>query len=249
MANMEQTIIGARVSKPSFSGFPREGLAFLRSLKRNNRREWFQPRKDVYEEKVRKPMLELVDALNAALADFARNHITEPADSVYRVYRDTRFSADKTPYKTHIAAIFPRRGFPKHVWAGLYFSVSPEEVEIAGGAYMPQKDELRAIRRHLLENHDEFRRIAGDRTLRRLMGEVTGEQLSRVPKGFPADHPAADLIRYKQWYFDALLDPKLATTPKLYGEIVKRFRAMMPFIDFLNRPALGRKPSRSALLV
>lgn len=186
-------------------------------------------------------MIELVEAVNAALADFAPAYIAEPEAAIYRIYRDTRFSPDKTPYKTHIGAIFPRRGLVKHCCAGFYFAVSHEEVEVAGGVYMPTAEELRAIRTHLLEHHEEFRRLVKQRTLRALMGELQGEQLTRVPKGFPADHPAADLVRHKQWLLYVTFEPELATTPKLYGEIVKRLRAMTPLMELLNAPLVTRR--------
>ena len=99
---------------------------------------------------------------------------------------------------------------------------------------MPGPEELRAIRLHLLDRHTEFNKIVNRRGLQSLMGELKGESLSRVPKGFPPDHLAADLVRRKQWLLWTMLDPALATTPKLAGEIVKRFRAMTPFNDFLN---------------
>ena len=107
-----------------FPGFSPEALKFLRGLERNNRREWFQPRKETFETLVKAPMTQLVEAVNAELLRFAPDHITDPKKSVYRIYRDTRFSADKTPYKTHIAAIFPPRGLEKHASAGFYFHVS-----------------------------------------------------------------------------------------------------------------------------
>lgn len=222
--------------RSGFPGFPAEAMKFFRALEKNNRREWFQPRKEIYEEQVKAPMLDLVAALNAEMMKYAPAYVRELEKAVYRVYRDTRFSHDKTPYKTHIAAVFTRRGFERHAGAGYYFSVSPKEIEVAGGVYMPGPEELRAIRLHLLENHEDFRRQAGARTLRAVMGELKGESLTRPPKGFPADHPAADLVRAKQWLFWAMLDPALATTPKLFGEIARRFRAMAPFIDFLNAP-------------
>jgi uncharacterized protein (TIGR02453 family) len=222
--------------KSDFAGFPEVGFKFLKSLKRNNRREWFQARKEIYLETVRQPMTQLVDALNHQLASFAPDYINEAEKSIYRVYRDTRFSHDKTPYKTHIAAIFPRRGMEKHVGGGFYISVSPWDLEVAGGVYMPGPDQLNLIRYYLAGHAEEFRRIAGGRTLRRLMGEVVGEQLARVPKGFERDHPAADLVRYKQIYVDAALDPALALTAKLLPELVARFKAMQPLVDFLNRP-------------
>jgi uncharacterized protein (TIGR02453 family) len=213
----------------------------LRSLKRNNRREWFQPRKHVYDEKVRGPMVALVSALTAAMARFAPDYVREPEDAVYRIYRDTRFSPDKTPYKTHVAAIFPRRGLDKHASAGLYFSVSPEAVEIAGGVYMPTPDELRAIRLYMVDHHGEFRRIVRGRTLRALMGELAGAELTRVPKGFDCEHPSADLVRCKQWLLDIELDAGLATGPEIYEEVLKRFRAMIPFMEFLNAPLVAAR--------
>lgn len=193
-------------------------------------------------------MIELLTALNVEMMKFAPAHVREPESAIYRIYRDTRFSSDKTPYKTHIAAIFPRRGLAKHSCAGLYFSVSPEEIEIAGGVYMPMPEDLRAIRLHLLDHHEAFRRIVKGRTLRSLMGELQGDRLSRVPKGFPADHPAADLVRQKQWLVYVMLEPEIATKPKLFTEVVKRFRAMAPFLEFLNTPLVAAaKASRQML--
>ena len=232
-----------RMAKTGFNGFPEAGMQFFRGLKRNNRREWFQPRKDVYDAQLKAPMVELVTALTAEMMRFAPDHVADPAKAIYRIYRDTRFSKDKTPYKTHIAAIFPRRGLVKHAGAGLYFSVSPDEIEVAGGVYMPGPEELLAIRMHVAEHHEGFRRIVKSKKLRTLMGDLHGDQLSRVPKGFPAGHPAAELLRYKQWLFYVMLEPALATTPKLLGEIRKRFEVMMPFLDFLNTPLVKiRRP-------
>lgn len=238
MTSMEATIIGARRGA-AFPGFPAEGLAFLRSLKRNNRREWFQPRKHIYDEKVRAPMIELVNALNQEMLKFAPEHAREPEAAIFRIYRDTRFSPDKTPYKTNIGAIFPRRGLDKHACAGLYVSVSAEEIEVAGGVFMPTADELRTIRLHLAERHEEFRAILKAKQLRTLLGELQGDQLARVPKGFCSEHPAADLLRYKQWLLYVTLDPALATTPKLSTEVAKRFRVMAPFLEFLNAPLVS----------
>ncbi len=229
----------------TFGGFPEEAMVFFRGLARNNRREWFQARKNIFEEKVKAPMIELVEAINADLAGFAPHYVTDPKKAIYRIYRDTRFSADKTPYKTHIAASFPHRGLVKHACAGLYFSVSAKEIEVAGGVYMPGPDELLAIRRYLSDHHHQLRRIAGDRKLRSLMGELYGDALSRVPKGFPADHPAAGLLKMKQWLYYVILDAGSATSPKLAGEIRKRLRALIPFVEFLNCPLLARsKPVR-----
>lgn len=220
-----------------FPGFPPEALQFFRGLARNNRREWFLPRKPLFEEKVKRPMWELVEALNASMKTFAPDHVTDPAKAIYRFYRDTRFSKDKTPYKDHIAASFPRRGAACGS-AGYYVAVSHQNVGIGGGVYMPMPETLLAIRNHLSEHHEEFRTIISGAAVKRLFGGMHGEQLTRVPKGFVKDHPAEDLLRYKQFLLYIELPADLAGRPELFAEVQKRFRAMTPFVDFLNSPLI-----------
>ena len=106
---------------------------------------------------------------------------------------------------------------------------------------MPEPETLLAIRQHLAERHEEFRKIAAARAVHQLFTAVQGEQLTRVPKGYPSDHPAADLLRMKQYLLYVELPPDLATTPELYTEVVKHFRAMTPFVEFLNAPLLGKR--------
>jgi uncharacterized protein (TIGR02453 family) len=230
-----------------FSGFPPEAMTFFRGLARNNNRDWFQPRKEIYETKVKAPMCELVEAINAEMLKFAPDYINDPKKAIYRIYRDTRFSKDKTPYKTHIAAVFPRRGLEKHAGAGLYFSISPQGIEIAGGVYMPGPEQLLAIRTWLAENHAEFRKAS--RGPEKLMGKLYGDSLQRVPKGFDAAHPAASLIKMKQWLYDLTLDAKLATSAKLAPEILKRFRAMAPVLELLNTPLRAKIRNRQPAMI
>ena len=227
----------------TFAGFPAEAIRFLRSLKRNNRREWFQPRKHLFEQHVKTPMLELVTAINSQLTRFAPEYVNEPQKAIFRIYRDTRFSADKTPYKTHIAAWFRRRGAKDVHLAGFYFSISPEQIEVAGGVYHPSPQTALLVRTHISENHEELRRIVTSPKARRLMGGLQGDELTRAPKGFDAAHPAVAFIKKKDWIMDATLDPDLATTPRLYREILDRFQVMKPFIEYLNRPLLTQKKS------
>jgi uncharacterized protein (TIGR02453 family) len=215
--------------------FPPEALTFLKGLEKNNTRGWFQPRKEIFDSKLKAPMLEFVEAINAELLKFAPEHITEPKKAVYRIYRDTRFSKDKTPYKTHLGAIFPRRGLHKDLGAGYYFHVSAKEVGIACGAYAPGPEQLLKIRHFIAENHKLFRKE------KKLMGALQGTTLQRVPKGFDPAHPAVDLIKMKQWYWWVELDPKLATSPQLKSEIIKRFREMAPMVELLNKPLLGKR--------
>jgi len=187
-------------------------------------------------------MIHLVEAINAELLDFAPDHITDPKKAVYRIYRDTRFSADKTPYKTHLAAIFPHHNLGKQSSAGFYFHLTGKSVGIAAGSYMPGPDELRAVRTWLAENHKKFR-VASQKS-QKLLGKLQGSAVTRMPKGFDAGHPAEDLIRMKQWLYWVELDVKLATTPRLLPELVKRFRAAAPVIAMLNAPlsAFVREP-------
>lgn len=221
----------------AFPGFPPEALDFFRGLARHNNRDWFLPRKPLFEEKVKRPMYDLVDAVNAAMRRFAPDYVTDPAKAVYRFYRDTRFSKDKTPYKDHIAASFRHRQLGgEGGGGGFYFAVSHKEIGIGGGVYMPMPETLLAIRRHIEQNHQEFRKLIAARAVKRQFGGMQGEQLTRVPKGFCAEHPAADLLRYKQFLLYTELEPGIATTRDLYREIVTRFKTMTPFLEFLNAP-------------
>jgi uncharacterized protein (TIGR02453 family) len=237
--------------RSAFPGMPPQGIEFFRGLARHNNRDWFLPRKHIFEEQVKQPMRELVSAVNTAMMDFAPDHVTDPDKAIYRIYRDTRFSKDKTPYKTHLAANFRWRGSGRHEGAGYYFAISHKEVAVGGGMYMPMPEALLAVRNHIATNYVELRKVAQSRTVRRLLGDVQGERLTRVPKGFTADHPAADWLRFKQCFLYVVLDPKIATTPRLIRQIVERFRAMTPFIAFLNRalaPARKKIDARELLL-
>ena len=232
--------------RSAFPGFPAEALQFFRGLERHNHRDWFLPRKELFEEKVKRPMYELVEQVNGALAKFAPEYATEPARAVYRFYRDTRFSKDKTPYKDQIAASFYHRALAGQGAAGYYFAVNHKDVGIGGGVYMTLPATLLAIRGHIAENHAELRRILKAGALRRLFGEMQGEQLTRVPKGFCSEHPAADLLRFKQFLVYVELEPDLATTPDLYGTIVEHFRAMTPLMRYLNAPLAVRRKKLDA---
>jgi len=233
------------MKQSQFAGFPAEGIAFLRALAKNNDREWFTPRKAIFEENVKRPMIDLVAAIHREMLRFAPEYVGEPAKCVYRIYRDTRFSKDKTPYKTQIAAYLRRNGLPKDGTAGYYFAISPKELAIGGGLYMPPPDALLAARHHIAAHHGEFRSTFDTRKVRKLLGDLYGEAMTRVPKGFDAGHPAADLLKRKHWFLYAELDPKLAVSPGLVKEIVRRFEAMAPLVEFLNRPLLAQEKKKA----
>src|SRR5580698_9968686 len=149
--------------------FREAGLRFLRGLRRNNRREWFEDRKPEFERELKQPMLALITTVNAAIEDFAPTHLRPPQKCMMRIYRDIRFSSDKRPYKTHISAWWSREGLEKTSGGGYYMHVSPDEVHIAAGVYMPEREQLLAIRQYLLLHHSEVRRLLTDRKLRTKM--------------------------------------------------------------------------------
>ena len=227
-----------------FQGFPKEGIQFLRSLKRHNNREWFQEHKTIYESALKKPLEELIAALADDFGRFAPEIVATVKTSTYRIYRDTRFSKDKTPYKTHVAAVFPQKGLGKHEGAGFYLQIDPTEVLVGGGLYMPLPEDLNAVRNHIAENHRKFRAIVESRSFRKLFGMLGGEQLGRVPRGFAQDHPAADYLRFKQFLAGRTFASEIATSSLLQKRTVESFQGMMPLIHFLNEPILKARQHR-----
>ncbi len=225
--------------KNGFAGFSPEAIKFLRALKKNNDREWFQPRKEQFEALWKTPMTELVAALHREVENTAPEYVQDPSRAVFRIYRDTRFSKNKTPYKTHVAAVLRRRGLSKDGSAQFYFHVSPEEVTVAAGVYAPSPEELRALRNFLVEHFEQFQKLRGNAKVKTLLGELKGDRLTRPPKGFPVNHPASDLLRNKQFYFHVDLPASVATSAELFGELLSRFRAALPLLQFFNEPMAG----------
>jgi uncharacterized protein (TIGR02453 family) len=216
--------------------FPAETLRFLRALKRNNRREWFNAHRDDYEAYVRQPMTAIVERLAVDLRPFAPELVASPKVSIYRIYRDTRFSDNKTPYKTHVAAVFPTRGLAKHEGAGTYFHISPDEVWIGGGMYSPQPPQLFAVRQHIAAHLKQLRAIVESPGFRKQLGALEGETLKRVPRGFPKEHPAAEYLKRTNFVAGAGFPPALATSPAFYKTVLSVFRQVVPLTRFLNAP-------------
>jgi uncharacterized protein (TIGR02453 family) len=233
---------------PALPDFRPEALTFLRSLARHNDRTWFQPRKPQFEELLKEPMLAVVRKITDAMLDFAPSHVRPAEKSLFRIYRDTRFSNDKRPYKTHVAAWWSHQGLQKTSGAGYYFHVSAKEVIIAAGAYMPEKEQLAQIRHWLLDNHASFRKLLQRPAVRKTFVEFEGNPLTRPPKGFPNDHAALDLIRCRQWGMSATLPAKMALDPKLADTIVRHFRLAAPIVDALNTPIAAALAPRKKVL-
>jgi len=225
-----------------------EALAFLRALARHNDRDWFQPRKATFEAELKEPMLAIIRKITDAMLDFAPAFVRPAEKCLFRIYRDTRFSNNKLPYKTHVAAWWSHQGMEKTSGAGYYFHISATEVIIAAGAYMPEKDQLSAIRHWLLDHHAEFRKLIQKPAVRKAFTEFEGNALTRPPKGFPAEHPGMDLIRCKQWGLAATLPASAALEPTLAATVIRHFKLAAPVVDALNTPiAAALAPKRKVL--
>jgi len=186
-------------------------------------------------------MEELVKALAVEFATLAPEIEASPRVSLYRIHRDTRFSKNKNPYKTHVAAVFPTRGLGKHEGAGLYFHISPDEVLIGGGLYMPLPEDVRAIRTLIANDYGNLERIIENRRFKRLFGELSGVRLARVPRGFPADHPAAIHLRLKQYLAARRLSPDAASSSEFGKTLLETFVTLLPLLRYLNGPIRERQ--------
>lgn len=216
--------------------FTPEAMKFLRGLARNNDRVWFEERRAVYERALKAPMLALVEEISEAMEGFAPEHVRPPHKIVMRIYRDIRFSKNKLPYKTHLAAWWARQGMEKTSGGGFYLQVSPQEVMVAAGVYMPEREQLLTIRRWMSENHEAYRARVKKLTKARGAGfeDIDAQALTRMPKGFAADDPADELVRAKNWGVRASLPAELALESTLAREIVRRFKLAAPVVDALN---------------
>ena len=212
--------------------FTPKTLSFLRALKRNNKREWFAARKADYERDVRAPMVAVVEQLAKDLQKFAPELEASPKTSIFRIYRDTRFSADKSPFKTQIAAAFRNRKLPRGESAGLYVEVTPGWVWIGGGYYAPGTPQLARIRQHISDTYPDIRRIVTAPSFKRAVGALDGERLTRVPRGFAKDDPAADYLRYRSFLAGKEFPAELATRPAFYPTLVATFKGIMPLVGF-----------------
>jgi uncharacterized protein (TIGR02453 family) len=237
--------------KPESAALPYfrpDALKFLRNLARNNDREWFTPRKAVFDAELKEPMLAIIRKVSEAMESFAPAYLRPAEKCLFRIYRDTRFSADKKPYKTHVASWWMLEGLEKTSGAGFYFHVSAKEVVIAAGAWMPEKNQLAAIRHWLLDNHAEFRKLLQRAAIRRTFAEFEGNALTRPPKGFPKNHPALDLIQCRQWGLSTTLPASTASEAGFAATLARHFRLAAPVVDALNAPITAAHAPRRKVL-
>ena len=243
-AEKERMLTGRAVEK--FAGFGGEALRFLRRLARNNEREWFERHRSVYETEVRDPMRALVEEMDVRLARFAPELTGDPRHSVFRIHRDVRFSADKSPYKTNAACQFYHhdagRGAGQDAQgagAGLYFQIADGECFVAGGMWMPARPALDRIRDALADSHGELDRILGAPTFRRRFRALDREaMLTRLPRGYSEGHPAQHWLRYKSFTATRMLSQREILSPRLPAVLERDFRTLAPLVRWLNK-AIG----------
>lgn len=212
-------------------------LGFLRQLEQNNNRDWFAAQKPEFEQ-AKSRMLLLVEEVIRGVASFDKEVGGQQAkDCVFRIYRDTRFSADKTPYKNNMGAwIAP--GGKKSPGAGYYLHIQPGASFIAGGVWMPDSPMLQAIRQEIYFRHEEFRKILLSRSFKAAFGEMDDYRLKTFPKGFDKEHPAIDLLRYTSYVVSHSFTDKEVKDPEFASQAVQLFKTMHPFLRFLNE-AIG----------
>lgn len=212
-------------------------LKFLKDLKNNNNKEWFQDNKSRYED-AKGDFEEFIGVLIQNIAKFDPP-IAEliPKKTIFRIYRDVRFSKDKSPYKLNLGAHLAANRSKVHDRAGYYIQIQPGNSFLAGGAYDPGNPWITQIRTEIDYNTKEFKKLINSASFKKYFGEISGEKLKTAPKGFPKDHPELELLKYKSYLVTNNCDDKLVTSKDFLKHATSVFKAMKPFDDFLNRAA------------
>ncbi len=237
-----------------FRGFDPGIFRYLSGLKRHNNREWFEAHRQEYETFLREPLRAFVEEMDVRLARLAPEILGDPRRSLFRIYRDVRFSKEKLPYKTHTACWFFHHdagrgvGSEAHGGAGLYFHVEPGASMVGGGIWMPPKPALDLIRDAINEHPAALPKLLKAPTFARRFGGLSNEEarLTRVPRGFPPDHPAAEWLRCKSFTAGRALSNAEVLDPKLPARLETDFKAMLPLVRWLNG-TLGFLPAKSRL--
>ena len=227
----------------AFAGFQPEAIQFMADLAVNNDRAWFQPRKAEFERLLKEPMEQLVIAAGERFATRGIPLLADPKRSPFRIYRDTRFSRDKSPYKTHYAATFPwvegAGGAGEHAddsphGNGGYFNFQPGEMYVGGGCWMPEKARIDAFRRAVLEEPERVSAAIQDPAFVAWFDGVhPHEEVKRVPPGYPQDHPMAHLFRWKDIVFGRRLSDAEVCSAELPDRLAEGFATAMPVFRLL----------------
>ncbi len=206
---------------------------FLKALKRNNNRDWFAKNKHLYED-AKKDFEIFVDELIHRIIDFDPTVIgLQAKDCTFRIYKDVRFSKDKTPYKTNMGASI-NEGGRKMPIPGYYFHLEPNGCFLAGGLYMPAPDKLLAVREKIESGKGDFRKIVTANEFKKYFNELWEDKLKTAPKGFPKDHPDIEYLKYKSFTAFHNIGDDIVLSPQIFNYSVKVFKAMKPFLDYLS---------------
>ncbi len=238
-----------------FHGFTPAAQRFFRSLERNNNKPWFEANRTIYETAVRDPLRALVEELDSAFGTIAPEIIGDPKRSLFRINRDIRFSKDKSPYKTNAGCWFYHQNAGRGVGqeaddggAGFYFHIAGKTAFVAGGIWMPSRQSLGKLRDRLAEEWQAFGRMVEAPAFRRRFGRFESEaMLTRVPRGYAPDHPAAKWLRFQSFTASRTLPGTDLLSPKLVGKVARDFEALVPLVRWINeslgfRPAAHRRP-------
>ncbi|MBX3029182.1 MAG: DUF2461 domain-containing protein [Chloroflexi bacterium] len=229
----------------AFDGFRPDAIQFMADLAEHNERAWFQPRKADFEELIREPFERLVEALAVRFDARGLPLLADPRRSIFRIHRDTRFSKDKSPYKTHQAARFTWTGdespfAERSHGAGGYFHFEPGSMYVGGGMFMPERAMLDAWRRRVADAPEEVHAAIEEPAFAAMFGQVTShEPFKRMPPGYPADHPDAELLRMRDVVFGRPLSDEEVLSSTLPDTLAEAFAAAMPVFRLLAslRPA------------
>lgn len=208
-------------------------IQFLDDLKKNNNREWFQKNHGRYEES-RNKILFITELLINEIRSFdADIPPLDPKECQFRIYRDIRFSPDKTPYKTHFGSYIARGG-RKSRRAGYYLHIDPDEGFMGGGIYLPEKDMLKALRTAIYDQPEVFRQIMEQEKFKTLYPLIEGEKLKANPPGFPAYFEQIELLRYKSYAFSTPISREQLADSRFLDIAVDAFKTLSPANKFLN---------------
>ena len=227
--------------------FPVETLRFLRDLKSNNNREWFGAHKSDYETIVKAPLLAFAESLSREIESVAPEYATPAEKAVQRIYRDIRFSPNKTPYRTELAMLFSHRTLGKKSGSGIYVALSPDELLVAGGLYQQDTTGLYAARQYLFDNLKAFQNVLNAKGVKKLFGDLHGDSLKRPPRGFPPEHSAIDLLKRTQWLLSSTLPRQAATEPGALKAEFARIHTLFTLVQFFEPPLL--KKAKPVILV
>ncbi len=213
------------------STISKENFAFLNKLKKNNNRDWFNAHKDEYLAQ-HQNTIDFADALLLEMNKHDKIETATGKKSLFRIYRDVRFSKDKSPYKTHWAGGFKRA--TKELRGGYYFHIEPGNTMVGGGFWAPNKEDLQRIREDIAADPSGLRKILNSKSFKDTFGTLDGEQLKTCPKGFDKENPAVDLLRYKQFIISKKFTDKEALSPDFVNTVANTFKKMRPFFDYMS---------------